>query len=179
MEAFTLEPTVEAFRPAGLSQHERVSDGKDEWLTPKEIIRSLGDFELDPCAPIKRPWEMAQRHFTTDTDDTDGLKQQWFGRVWLNPPYGTETEKWMQRMAEHGNGIALIFARTETSTWFRCVWPVADAIFFFRGRLAFCHVDGRRAQANAGAPSALVAYGQDNVAVIERSGLDGILIRLR
>lgn len=166
----------ESVRPSGLSQHERVSNGKDEWLTPREIVNALGDFELDPCSPVKRPWATAQRYFTIETD---GLKQRWFGRVWLNPPYGNETEQWMQRMAEHGNGIALIFARTETQTWFRCVWPVADAVFFFRGRLAFCHVDGHRAQTNAGAPSALVAYGSANVTAIENSKLDGILIRLR
>ena len=27
------------------------SMGKDEWLTPPEIIYSLGEFDLDPCSP--------------------------------------------------------------------------------------------------------------------------------
>lgn len=30
---------------------ERINNGKSEWLTPLEIIRALGDFDLDPCAP--------------------------------------------------------------------------------------------------------------------------------
>ena len=33
------------------------STGKNEWLTPPHILRRLGPFDLDPCAPINRPWE--------------------------------------------------------------------------------------------------------------------------
>lgn len=32
---------------------ERVKNSSDEWYTPKYIIDSLGDFDLDPCAPIE------------------------------------------------------------------------------------------------------------------------------
>lgn len=52
--------------------------GKDEWLTPPEIIRALGSFDLDPCAPVKRPWEMAANHFTVLDN---GLNKPWQGRV--------------------------------------------------------------------------------------------------
>lgn len=162
--------------PRGIAGHERVRNGKDEWLTPPEIVNALGEFDLDPCAPVNRPWPTAKCHFTTNDD---GLKQRWFGRVWLNPPYGNETEKWMSRMAAHGNGIALIFARTETATWFDSVWPAAKAILFLRGRLAFCHVDGHRAQTSAGAPSALIAYGGGNRDALTNSKIDGHLVVLR
>lgn len=168
-------PMVARTQTAGFSAHERTAEGTEEWLTPREITDALGPFDLDPCSPIRRPWATARRHFTIEDD---GLKQQWSGRVWLNPPYGTETEKWMSRMAGHNHGTALIFARTETATWFESVWPVASAVFFFRGRLAFCHVDGRRAQQSAGAPSALIAYGQQDIAAIERSGIKGRMVRL-
>lgn len=30
-----------------------------EWLTPPDILRALGPFDLDPCAPVNRPWDMA------------------------------------------------------------------------------------------------------------------------
>lgn len=73
----------------------------------------------------------------------------------------------------------MIFARTETRMFFRQVWNRADAVFFFEGRLHFHHADGARAKANAGAPSCLVAYGQENVAAIERSGLKGKLVQLK
>lgn len=169
------EPTS-SFRPGGISQHERVADGKDEWLTPREIIDSLGPFDLDPCSPVHRPWPTASRHFTIETN---GLAQLWAGRVWMNPPYGSETERWMNRLADHGNGIALIFARTETETWFVHIWTKAHAVFFFKGRIAFCHVDGHKARTSAGAPSALIAYGQSNVTAIQNSGLQGKLIALK
>lgn len=146
---------------------------KDVWLTPPELIQMLGSFDLDPCSPLQRPWDTARRHLTTEDN---GLLAQWYGRVWLNPPYGAETGRWLARLVEHGNGIALIFARTETDDWFRYVWRHADAILFLRGRLHFHHVDGRRAVANSGAPSALIAYGKDNVASLRDSGISGHLV---
>jgi len=149
---------------------ERAETGKDEWLTPPEIIKALGDFDLDPCAPIVRPWATAKRHYTIEDN---GLVQPWEGRIWCNPPYGNETGKWLARMAEHRNGIALIFARTETSNFFRYIWPKAAGVMFLKGRLVFYHVDGTKPQNSAGAPSCLVAYGMDNARMLKESGLDG------
>lgn len=96
--------------------------------------------------------------------------------VWLNPPYGNETHLWLARLRLHGNGIALIFARTETKDWRCCVWNAADAIMFLFGRLYFYHANGKRAKANSGAPSALIAYGQNNVEALRESGIAGALI---
>jgi hypothetical protein len=156
--------------------HQSAAMLKDEWLTPPGVIAALGEFDLDPCSPgDRRPWDTAAHHFDIATN---GLRQPWRGRVWLNPPYGRETGDWLDRLADHGNGIALIFARTETDMFFRHVWERADAVLFLRGRLHFHHVDGRRAAANAGAPSCLVAYGERNVAALAGCGLAGQLIRL-
>lgn len=141
---------------------------KDEWLTPPHILKALGEFDLDPCSPVNRPWETAGMHYTVEDD---GLKHPWHGRVWLNPPYGQETGKWLDRLADHGNGIALIFARTETRMFFEHVWRRADAVLFIEGRLHFHHVDGTRAAANAGAPSCLVAYGYENRGWLKSSDL--------
>lgn len=103
-------------------------------------------------------------------------------RVWCNPPYGSETGKWLKRLVDHGDGIALIFARTETRMFFDHAWNYADAVFFFEGRLHFHHVDGRRAAANAGAPSCLVAYGSANRRAIrcavDNDNLRGMLVEL-
>lgn len=70
----------------GIGSHQSANMGKDEWLTPPEIIRSLGEFDLDPCSPINRPWDTALNHYTIIDN---GLKQQWYGRVWCNPPLWT------------------------------------------------------------------------------------------
>ena len=46
-------------------------------------------------------------------------------------PYGDEAGAWLQRMDLHRRGTALIFARTETDTFFAGVWEQADALLFF------------------------------------------------
>ena len=157
----------------GIGSHQSAKMDKDEWLTPPEILNALGDFDLDPCAPIVRPWEMAKRHYTIDDL---GLTKPWHGRVWCNPPYGSQTGIWLQRLADHGNGIALIFARTETEMFFSQVWRRADALLFIEGRLYFYHVDGKKAEANSGAPSVLIAYGKENKARLREANIKGAYI---
>lgn len=155
-----------------MSSHQSARMKNDEWLTPPEIVRACGEFDLDPCAPIVRPWDTARQHFTIEDD---GLAQRWHGRVWCNPPFGREAIKWLRRMAEHGNGIALIPARTETVMFYETVWGAADAVLFIQGRPHFHYVDGRRAAANSGAPICLVAYGSDNVDALRASRLGVVL----
>ncbi len=149
----------------------------DEWLTPPHIIIRLGWFDLDPCAPCKdrRPWDTAGKHFCIHDD---GLNKEWFGRVWCNPPYGRETFKWLSKLHVHGNGIALIFARTKTIGFHTEIWEKADAIFFFKGRLCFYRIDGSRGD-TANAPSCLVAYGAKNAAWMSNCGLKGKFIQLK
>lgn len=141
---------------------------KDEWLTPPNIVEALGSFDLDPCSPVNRPWPTAKHHYT---EQDNGLIKAWFGRVWCNPPY-SDIASWLRKCVYHGNAIALVFARTDTDAFFRNVWPHASSIFFFSGRIKFYDVNGARA-GNAGAPSVLIAYGQNNSDAIEDSGLKG------
>lgn len=149
--------------------------GKDEWLTPPEIIKALGEFDLDPCSPVNRPWDTAKHHFNINDD---GLKQSWFGRVWCNPPYGKQAEKFLAKAVEHDNCICLTFARTETRMFFKYVWEQATAVLFIKGRLRFYHVDGTQGD-SAGAPSVLIAYGEDNAKVLENCVIQGRYIYLR
>lgn len=158
----------------GMGSHQSAAMLKDEWLTPPEILAALGPFDLDPCAPVLPPWPLAAKTYTMHDN---GLKQPWDGFVWCNPPYGREAAAWLARLADHGNGLALIFARTETEMFFAHVWDKATAVLFLRGRLHFHHVNGARAAANAGAPSCLVAYGEEAASRLSR--LDGQLVRLR
>lgn len=159
----------------GMGSHQSAAMLNDEWLTPPCIIESLGEFDLDPCAPITRPWDTAKKHYTVIDN---GLSQKWEGRVWCNPPYGLEAAKWLNKLAEHGQGIALIFARTETKMFFKEVWPKASAVLFLEGRLYFHYVDGTKAKANSGAPSVLVAYGFEDAEALKTCGLRGKYIAL-
>lgn len=130
-------------RKHGMGSHTKPGVGiSQEWQTPPEILAALGPFDDDPCLPGK----------------TDGLERPWRGLAWVNPPYNRDIGLWLSRLADHGNGIALIFARTETRAFFESAWKRADGILFLRGRLHFWQ-NGLRAKGNAGAPSCLVAYG--------------------
>jgi hypothetical protein len=112
-------------------------------------------------------------------ENGDGLATRWYGRVWLNGPYGSELSLWLARMAAHGQGTALMFARTETEMFQRHVWERASGLLFLEGRLHFHHPDGTRAAANGGAPSVLAAYGQDDMDRLAGTALDGAFVPLR
>lgn len=159
-----------------MGSHQSQKMMKDEWLTPPEIVQCLGEFDLDPCSPINRPWATAKKHFTILDD---GLKQKWEGRVFMNPPYGRMTDAWLWKLSRHGNGIALIFARTETEMFFNHVWGKATALLFLKGRLFFYHVDGTKAKHNSGAPSVLVAYGSNNAEALREIKHLGYFVDLR
>ena len=65
------------------------SRGRYEYYTPLKIINMarevMGDIDLDPATS-----EMAQSHVEAKryfTIEDDGLKQEWAGRVWMNPPF--------------------------------------------------------------------------------------------
>jgi hypothetical protein len=160
----------------GIGGHQRAYQGRsDEWLTPPEILHALGPFDLDPCSPVRRPWDTAAAHYT---EPEDGMARPWWGRVWLNPPYGPQTERWLRRLADHGQGTALIFARTETRMFFESVWARATALLFLEGRLHFYTVAGERAPHNAGGPSVLIAYGAADAERLATAGLAGKVVRL-
>lgn len=165
-------------RRTGIGSHQSLVAQTHTWLTPPYVIDALGPFDLDPCAaPEPRPWSTAHTHWTR----VDGsLNRPWFGRVFLNPPYGPKAQiaPWMRRMAEHGCGTALIFARTETALFFETVWDQATAVLFLKGRLRFHRADGCLPHGNpgrgtAGAPSILIAYGSDDAERLRTSGLAG------
>jgi hypothetical protein len=141
--------------------------------TPRWLLNRLGKFDLDPCAADPRPWSCARVSFT---ERDDGLSKKWHGRVWLNPPFDRySVGRWIQRLADHGNGVALLHARTEAA-WFEPIWKSADAILFMADRIHFYKPDGTRHSANSGAPPVLVAFGRKNVVSLERSGIPGVLI---
>lgn len=146
------------------------TENNDVWLTPPGLIKSLGEFDLDPCSPLNRPWDTAKNHFTKEDD---GLFLPWDGRVWLNPPYGPQLVKWLHKMALHGNGTALVFARTETTAFQYYVFPHAESILFMKGRINFHYEDGTQASQSGGAPSVLIGYDEYNAEMIEQSGIKG------
>lgn len=147
---------------SGWTHEKSIKGATDVWLTPIQLIRALGEFDLDPCA---HPGWITAKEMRFEPD---GLKSKWHGRVWLNPPYSKNAE-FMDWMRHHGDGIALVFARTETKWFHDTVWYEADSIFFFEKRITFHRADGSPASGSAGAPSCLIAYGRKNAQAITRA----------
>lgn len=119
------------------------SSSSAEWYTPESIIertRQLfgGSIQLDPCSNNgEKPNVPAETVFTKNDD---GLQREWFGTVYMNPPYGRVIEDWVEKLcSEYEAGrvqqaIALIPARTDTA-WFRRM--VNYPRLFIWGRLQF------------------------------------------
>ncbi len=139
-----------------LGSHQKTLGKSQDWITPKLIIDDLGPFDLDPCSSETQPWLCAKENWTLG-----GLSRPWHDFVWLNPPFHRyEVGAWIWKLANHGKGIALVHARTEAE-WFEPIWRKANAIGFLKDRLYFHYPDGRRADANSGAPAVLAAFGPD------------------
>lgn len=156
-----------------MGSHQCATTGDDVWLTPRYVLDALGPFDLDPCAaPVEANWLTAADHYRLPED---GLTLPWHGRVWCNPPYSS-VWRWLDRLANHGSGTALIFARTETAGFQAHVWGRATAVLFLAGRLTFHHRDGSKAAANSGAPSCLVAYGSDDADRLAACELHGAFV---
>lgn len=165
------DATISARVRAGQHPHLPNAGRSVEWYTPPEVFDAIGlRFDLDPCAPVlpEADWLPVDRRISLPAD---GLAADWAGRVWLNPPYGRAAGAWVQKLAEHGNGIALVFARTDVAWWHRAV-PTADAVCFIDGRLTFRRPQGEPpAPGNSGGPSALIAWGDDCARALESCGL--------
>lgn len=134
------------------------------WLTPISLIRSLGDFDLDPCA---YPSHRTAKKLICLPED--GLETEWAGRVWLNPPYGNQAKDWLLKLSKHGNGIALVFCRLETK-WLKPF--LRDGFFVIDGRISFESPVSNK-KGNAGAASILIPFGRKNIGAILSSDIKG------
>jgi phage N-6-adenine-methyltransferase len=114
------------------------SSKTDLWATPLDFYEkynSIFNFGLDVCALPENA--KCERYFTPDDD---GLKQEWTGVCWMNPPYGRDIGKWMKKAYESSlTGLAIVVclvpARTDTAWWHD--YATKGKIEFIRGRLKF------------------------------------------
>lgn len=128
-------------------------------LTPRYLVEALGEFDLDPCG--EPYWDLANRTYVLARGE-DGLQMPYFGRVWLHPP-ASKVAEFLGRLVQHGDGIALVYAKVETEWFHDLVWHEATGILFLKGRLKFLDGNQRQYPGNSGGASCLVAYGNANV----------------
>jgi site-specific DNA-methyltransferase (adenine-specific) len=117
-----------------------VSSKSNEWSTPQKLFDTLNaefHFTLDPCATKDNA--KCDRFYTKKEN---GLQQRWVNEVvFLNPPYGGNTGKWIEKAwYESQNGavvVCLIVSSTDRSYWHDYIFPYAAEIRWIRGRITF------------------------------------------
>jgi phage N-6-adenine-methyltransferase len=167
----TFEARVVTARKRALSGLDNVrgttGTGENEWFTPVEHIKLvrkvLGAIDLDPATHEKAQTIVRAAQFFTKEDD--GLKHQWHGRTWLNPPYAQPfIAQFVSKLCrEHKAGrvtAAIMLTHNYTDTaWFREAASAADAICFTHGRVKFYEPDGTIAAPTQG--QAFFYFGDD------------------
>jgi len=140
--------------------------GDDEYFTPSKYVEAvrdvLGEIDLDPAScPEAQAIVKATRYFTKDDD---GLKQEWHGRVFLNPPWSAPLP-WVQKLIEEcqsgrvTEAILLTFSNTSTR-WFQTAAGASAAICFTNTNIAFIHrAKGQMGRSAIG--QAFLYFGRD------------------
>jgi phage N-6-adenine-methyltransferase len=143
------------------------SSNTDLWATPWLLFRTLDSefhFELDVCA---LPENAKCKRFYSPDDD--GLRQPWKGVCWLNPPYGRQIGRWIQKAYESALSgdatvVALIPARSDSKWWHQYVMAASE-LWFVAGRIRF-----GGAKAGAPFPSAIAVFRAGQVGQIPALG---------
>lgn len=160
----------------------RSTKSTDDWLTPPDLVKAAGPFDLDPCCHPGMPWRTARKMMTLGhakgkrgklskfVSLGDGLTALRTAApsvaVWLNYPY-SQALSWITTMVKHGNGLVLGPAKSMETRWCQLLLKHSAAALFFDRRLLFYYPDGR--QSTGGwSPSLLAAVGQKNVKRLER-----------
>lgn len=138
------------------------NSGDDEWYTPAEYIESarevMGTIDLDPASnDFANRTVRASEYYTAETN---GLEREWYGNVWLNPPYSTSLIKqFADKVAESNFEQAVVLVNNATETvWFRRLLEKATAIIFPTGRIRFEKTDGAKNVPLQG--QAFIYYGE-------------------
>jgi phage N-6-adenine-methyltransferase len=148
--------------------------GNNEWFTPIEHIAMardvLGSISLDPASNGMAQTVVQADKFFTESDD--GLKHEWHGTVWLNPPYTQpDISHFIDKIVEERisgrmtAGIMLTHNYTDTA-WFQKAARNAEAMCFTRGRIRFISPEGKRAAPTQGQT---FFYFGDDVAAFEKA----------
>ena len=121
-------------------QKAMISSKSNEWVTPQWLFDELNtefSFTLDPCA---NEYNAKCPHFYTK--DNNGLKYSWVNEiVFMNPPYGGNTGKWIEKAwyesQQGATVVCLIVSATDRSYWHDYIFPYASEIRWLRGRVTF------------------------------------------
>jgi len=98
----------------------------NEWYTPRHIIEiargCMGAIDLDPASCAVANETVRARTFYDIKKN--GLKQPWFGKVFMNPPYGRIGPAFVQKVVREAKAgtieqaVVLININHLATTWF-------------------------------------------------------------
>ena len=157
--------------------------GENEWFTPERYIalarEVLGEIDLDPATHEQAQKIIRATRFYTKADD--GLKQDWIGRVWLNPPYsqpliGQFVAKLLMELNAGRTTAAVALTHNYTDAiWFHDAISEADAACFTQGRVKFYEPSGEIAKPTQG--QTFFYYGSDVDMFKREFGRIGVIVR--
>jgi hypothetical protein len=100
----------------------------------RPISNSIGGFDLDPAAGCE-PTPIAENRYTPEDD---GLTSEWFGNVWLNPPFSEKTPWYKRLVAQYNsdnvNRAVAIATVDPSASWFHNWFSTADVICYHEDR---------------------------------------------
>jgi hypothetical protein len=147
-----------------MSNGRKVNKANDELYTQQWIFEALRlQFDLDPAHPDQKTNVPCTRYFT---EEINGLKQDWKGLVWLNPPFRNPKE-FIEKFIKHNNGIALV--GMSRSKAFKDLWENAAAIVLLPSQLKFDNSNGKTQTIFM--PCVLVAMGDKGKQALTNSGI--------
>ncbi len=151
--------------------HWETAGASDEWYTPPHVFEALGcRFDLDVAHPAARTTHVPAKAVLCAPN---GLLADWYGFVWMNPPFGGRNAlgPWLDKFFAHGNGIALVPDRT-SAPWFWNAWRRVDAVLFTR-KIRFLRPDGSEGVSPSNG-TALMAAGSRGVAALDLARSRGL-----
>lgn len=135
------------------------SSESNEWYTPAWVTARaaavMGNIDLDPASSqTAQMIHKADEWYGLDHPDPDrrdGLTPEWYGCVWLNPPYGRSedghnAQLWSRKLinewkAGRVNAGVLLVKAALGYNWFEELWRELP-VCFLRERLSFVRPDG-------------------------------------
>jgi len=132
--------------------HVSNNSGENEWYTPECYIESakkvMGNIDLDPASS-----EIANQTVKANlfySQEEDGLSKEWFGNVWMNPPYSQPLIfQFITKLVESNKinqAIVLVNNGTETQ-WGQLLLSNSNAVCFHQSRIRFIDKYGNLGQA--------------------------------
>lgn len=150
---------------AQLINQKRKEKEADHWQTPARFIEAarltMGSIDLDPASCASANERVKAKYYFTEQDN--GLTHQWFGNIWMNPPFSLNDKFMPYLVSEYKSGrvkqaCVISFASTETE-WYRCL--VEYPICYLFPRVNYIKPLGIKESSGAPKASSVAYLGPD------------------